>query len=270
LFCTIAFGGVAAIAMAASASALTIRRDAKGTLAPVAVVASGFKPGAQVYAEQCNGVAPTTPLWSPTIDCDLGTSPSPVTADAQGRAVFSLTDPNHFFRPVDGESPSRLFNCVGPGEKAPADQLKTFPNCQVRVSTNNATVTLDQVFIPMAIPPPGTHAPSAASMLPRANAATHGHAATAPRAAAQPARSGSAASAPTSGAQPIHAQPIQTSCSPDCPAPASSHGAGVIAFTDSGVALGYGMFTVGLVIVIIAVMMASRRRPTAVPPPPKG
>ncbi len=113
------------------------------------VVATGFVPGSHVYVEQCDGVPPTAIGWDPTLDCDLGSAPPPATADETGTATFAG---KIAFEPFVGESPQAIFNCVAPGQRAPANNLKTFTNCKLRVSSNNASVTSDQVFRTLVLP----------------------------------------------------------------------------------------------------------------------
>src|SRR5262245_33790297 len=76
------------------------------------VTASGFSAGSLVYVEQCDGRAPTSENWRPTINCDAGTSPAPAIVDDDGVATFPSDDRNHAFHPFVGESPQQLFNCV--------------------------------------------------------------------------------------------------------------------------------------------------------------
>src|SRR5215831_12103918 len=56
--------------------------------APMTVVATGFRPGQNVFIEQCDGTAPTAQGWDPTLNCDNGASPPPAIADDSGRAEF--------------------------------------------------------------------------------------------------------------------------------------------------------------------------------------
>jgi large repetitive protein len=123
---------------------------------PVAftITATGFTPTAQVFAEQCDGTSPATVGWQPTSNCDLGTSPAPVTADSSGNVTFLASDINHAFVPFKGESPQGLFNCLSAHEADPNDGLPSFTNCQLRVSTNNTAVTSDQSFLTMILPEP--------------------------------------------------------------------------------------------------------------------
>ena len=120
--------------------------DAQGKPLPVTIVAKGFPPQTQIFVEQCNARKPSDPGWSPGIDCDDGGAPAPAISDAQGTARFPAGDRNHSFLPVMGTSPSNLFNCIAPDAAQPNNDLNTFTTCQIRVSTNNATATDDQVF----------------------------------------------------------------------------------------------------------------------------
>lgn len=120
--------------------------DANGAALPVTIVASGFRPGSQVFVEECDGRAPDDPTWSPTLDCDNGNAPAPAIADANGTARFSKDDRNRTFVPIVGASPGRLFNCVAPNGTPPANELTSYKKCQIRVSSNNVQATADQVF----------------------------------------------------------------------------------------------------------------------------
>jgi len=123
--------------------------DAHGKPVSFTIVAAGYPVGHQVFVEQCNGLAPSAPNWSPNLDCDVGGAPAPVIVDAHGVARFPAGDPNHGFQPVLGQSPSSLFNCVTSGGTAPSNGLTSYRTCQVRVSTNNTQPTSDQVFLSM-------------------------------------------------------------------------------------------------------------------------
>ncbi len=133
------------------------------SLLPVDVSVSGYTNGQQVYIEQCDGVSPSAPGWSPTTDCDNGTSPSAGIvgsgSNASGTYTFKASDINHAFTPFEGESPSGQFNCLYPGETAPADGLPSYTNCQIRVSSNNGAVTSDQAFLTIQLPPPVASTP---------------------------------------------------------------------------------------------------------------
>jgi hypothetical protein len=126
--------------------------DAAGNPRPFTVQASGFAPDTNVFIEQCDGAAPSTPGWDPTINCDLGSSPAPVTSDSAGNVVFSASDVNHRFTAFKGESPQGLFNCLAPGQAAPSNGLPNFGSCQVRISSNNTGPTSDQVFFTLRLP----------------------------------------------------------------------------------------------------------------------
>jgi hypothetical protein len=130
---------------------VAIAADAKGKPVATKIVASGFQPNAQVYVEQCDGTAPTTPQWSPTANCDLGSSPAPATADNNGTVTF---DGKKMFQAFVGESPQQLFNCMRPGEAEPKNGLPTFGDCQLRVSTNNSSATTDQVIVAIVLGAP--------------------------------------------------------------------------------------------------------------------
>lgn len=134
--------------------------NAAGQPQPFTVSASGYASGDQVFIEQCDGVATTTPGWDPTTNCDLGSSPAAATASATGIVTFSTTDPNHVFRPFKGISPQGLFNCLGPTDPVLNNGLENFRNCKLRVSTNNSTGTSDQVFLNLQLPNSVASAPT--------------------------------------------------------------------------------------------------------------
>lgn len=127
-----------------------------GLTQAIGVRASGFQAGQLVFVEQCDGTSPSAQGWDPTIDCDLGSSPSPRAADSNGNVYFDPTDPNFAFRMTSGPSPQGLFNCLGPTEASPANGLPDFANCQIRVSSSNQTTTTDQVFFTNVVMPDPT------------------------------------------------------------------------------------------------------------------
>jgi len=153
-FAALGAGGAGAateVVEPASPRPYVVPTDAQGQPQPFTIVVKGFKPGTDVYVEQCDGKAITAPHWNVTVDCDNGSSPASAIADAQGVARFDASDPNRDFVYVLGESPSRLFNCLGPHTAKPNDGLPTYSSCQVRVSTNNSQVTDDQLFFPIVV-----------------------------------------------------------------------------------------------------------------------
>jgi hypothetical protein len=195
---TIVGGGLVAMATPAMAvttesTAYSVPLDAYGNANDAAtdVSGSGFTPGAQVYAQICNGDDPssTSPVFDPDLDCDTNTQPSAVTADSSGTASFPGSNINTqigFFR---GVSPGTKFNCLAPGDN-PESTMATVPNapasngtesvptidpnvasfgqtgsspCQVRFTTSpDATsVQSGDVFLPLSIPQDGTEAPGA-------------------------------------------------------------------------------------------------------------
>ena len=66
---------------------LNVLGNAIGQPVPVRISGSGFTPGTLIYAEQCDGTDPTGVGWSPTSNCDLGSSPSPSIADGNGKVT---------------------------------------------------------------------------------------------------------------------------------------------------------------------------------------
>jgi hypothetical protein len=127
---------------------------------PVAFTVSGtgFPADTDVYVEQCDGVAPTTTGWDPTVNCDLGSSPAPAHSNASGAVTFPSTDPNFRFTPFKNASPQFQFNCLSPTDPSPNNSLPDFRNCKIRLSTSNQFPTADQVFLNIQLP----NAPAAA------------------------------------------------------------------------------------------------------------
>jgi hypothetical protein len=154
----IGFGAVVVSAGASpapqTATNLNITGNAIGQPLPVRIAASGFTPGSLVFVEQCDGTDPTGVGWSPTSNCDLGSSSSPSIADDSGKVVLSATDSNHAFTAFKGESPQSLFNCLSPNQPTlnASNGLIDYRNCQVRISSNNTAVTSDQVFYDITLP----------------------------------------------------------------------------------------------------------------------
>jgi hypothetical protein len=131
--------------------------DAAGNPQSFPVSANGFTSGDQVKIEQCDGTNPnTTPNWSPTVHCDLGSSPSISTADGTGTVSFPTRpgDLNTTFTPFKGESPQGFFNCLSPNEPLlnPVDGLPDFRNCQVRVAKSLTTVNTNDQFFTITLP----------------------------------------------------------------------------------------------------------------------
>lgn len=131
-----------------SANPVVVQPAAGGKLQPFTIRVSGFQPGEQVYIEQCDGVAITDPHWTPTVDCDIGTSPAPVFTPSSGIVVFGKDDLNHRLVPFRGSSPQGEFSCFG------ATAQKGNPNfgtCKIRISTNNTQPTKDQLFLELVL-----------------------------------------------------------------------------------------------------------------------
>jgi len=126
-----------------------VHLDTTGKPIAFTVVASGFAPNANVFIVQCDGRAPSEPNWEPGRDCDPGTAPGAVSADAHGIARFDAANPNQKVLLTVGQSPEGIFNCTSPGTKPPSNGLRNFTTCQLRVSTNNTQATTDQVFLPI-------------------------------------------------------------------------------------------------------------------------
>ncbi len=219
----------------------------------VTVVAGGFPVRALVYVEQCDGVAPSVPQWSPTAHCDLGTSPAPAIVDDRGLATFSSTDANRAFRPFVGESPQSLFNCLAPGQAAPKNGLASYTDCTLRVSTNNAAVTADQTFRALAFAQvPGSATTPTSSSRPSEPTAVTG------AAAATRHREKTAAATSRSKTAPVKENRVATSRGVAVVASPPRAKVGLLSWSDARLALGYTLVLVGLL--AAALTIALRRR----------
>jgi hypothetical protein len=150
----------AAVVVEPKASPYVVTPVAGGKLAPIEIKVSGFKSGQNVYVEQCDGLEITDPHWNPAIDCDTGTSPAAVFVPPSGIAVFGSNDPNHRFTPVRGQSPQGNFACF---VTESAVGVPHFDRCKVRISTNNAQPTKDQVFFEIALTAPKSSSSSSST-----------------------------------------------------------------------------------------------------------
>ena len=219
-----------------------VQAEASGRMAPFTVVAAGFPPDTRVYVEQCDGLSPDTPQWSPTLDCDLGSSPAGKLTDGNGSVSFPAGDLNYSFRPFRGPSPEGLFNCLGPQQVSPRNGGYDSRNCSVRVSTNNSSATDDQVFFSLSLPnPTGAQAnppPAGGSSNPAGSGNT----------AASPSSASGSGSAPSGSLASGHTDPST--------ATASHHG-GLLAFTGAHAAL---LVAIGLECVAVGIALAGRRR----------
>jgi hypothetical protein len=275
----LAFGTACAIVARAGASTITVPTGTPhvDANAPLAVVVTGFRPGQNVYIEQCDGVSPTAPHWSSTLDCDNGTSPPAVIADAQGTATFAIDDVSRAFRPFEGESPSTLFNCLSPGSRALNNQLPTFTNCKVRVSSNNASATGDQVFLPIVLTGRSVSRSSGGSPSPP----TTVRRASLPTSVRRPSETTLPKAAAIAGAKDAkgttNGSPATSSGNRAAAAPAtgtraanagskSRTGAGLATLSDPGVRVGYLLLVIGLVIAFVPLIVRRRRNVTRAKP----
>lgn len=190
--------GLFAAAMPASAASSfvtpsdnphTIPVDNNYNALPFDVTVTGYASQTSVFIEICNGVPSTNPGWSPGIDCDISTSPSPVKASTSGTASFPASNINTQIGDFNGVGPSDNMNCLsdneiqafgdatpagapgewnlGPNDTQTAQGQPVDPsqpawdNCQLRASSNNSAVTTDQVFITLTIPSTFPYTPEA-------------------------------------------------------------------------------------------------------------
>lgn len=143
---------LAATTITSPGSPYAVTADGSGTLQPFTIKVAGFKPNVSVYIEQCSGQPATAAKWTPTLACDVQSSPAAAITDGSGVATFAASDPNHAFHPFSGASPQNLFSCTASGAKAPEKDVPNYDNCQVRVATTNVAATDDQVFLTMTLP----------------------------------------------------------------------------------------------------------------------
>jgi hypothetical protein len=149
--------------MEPSSQPVKITYDAQGKPVPFTVKVGGFKPNDLVAIEQCDGLSPQDPNWGVTLDCDTATAPAQRNADANGVVTFPANDVNFGFQPIRGTSPQKFFNCLGPGDADPHNDLHSYTTCNVRVATSFLKRTTDEVFIPMQFSAANRPAPSASS-----------------------------------------------------------------------------------------------------------
>jgi hypothetical protein len=223
-----------------------VAADSKGNPAPFVVVAGGFPAGANIYAEQCDGNPPTTPQWSPTINCDLGSAPPPAIADANGVATF---DGQSMFQPVAGASPQHLFNCVASGTTPPKNHLKTYTNCQLRVSSNNSTSTPDQSFLVLVLPGPNAPRQPATTTSTVKAPGTDSSSTTVPKGKGAAAAGAKGSKSPKGN---VAAHPKEGASDPGAPlvhiAAPSSASSSDHSLTSSGAVVGYALILGGLLL----------------------
>jgi len=256
-----------AVALSSAAAAVTIV-EPRGTPtvtanAPITVVASGFAAGRPVFIEQCDGITPSTPNWSPTLNCDPGASPPPIIADAQGSATFPASNPNRAFRPFEGESPQSMFNCMSRQRRAPNNSLPSFTNCQVRVSTNNSAATADQAFFPIVLS--GQSVPLSTPSSTAAPTTTVAKGAKRSSTTSTTAASGSTRKAASTGkSKPpttrAHGRDAKTGPVSAETVTVTAGGAGVGAVSNPGVGVGY-LLVAGGVLLAVGTTPFRRRRP---------
>ena len=127
-----------------SAVPFVVPGDSAGNPTASTVTASGFTPGAQVFVEQCDGVDPSTFGWSPTADCDLGTSPSPATAEQYGHGDVRVDQRELRVHAVQGSEPAVVVQLlVGerPGAQQRVAQLPQLHSCGSRPTTPRPPTT---------------------------------------------------------------------------------------------------------------------------------
>jgi len=121
------------------------------------VQVTGFPAKTLVVPLQCDGNAPTTPGYDPTIDCDQVTEQAQVETDSSGDATFPAYDPQSGFYPFDGISPQELFTCLAPGQATPPDAPGMVSSvCQLKVTTNDTSINTSDIYMQMVLPSPGT------------------------------------------------------------------------------------------------------------------
>ena len=136
-----------------SSNPFAVPGDADGNPQSFSVVASPYAEGVSIVSvEQCDGVSPSTPGWSPITNCDSATAPAAVDVGANGVATFPANNPNFGFFPFKGASPQNLFNCLAPGDPSPNNGKPDFTNCQVARPSSLFSATGDQAFRTLTLP----------------------------------------------------------------------------------------------------------------------
>jgi hypothetical protein len=136
-----------------------------GAPEPFTVVGSGWTPNRLVYILVCDGVSPASRDWLPDGDCDTATEPAGVKANAKGMVTFPASNSNFDLTLFRGASPQGLFNCLSPHQADPRNGLRSFRNCQIRMTENDSLTATTDAFLPIVVPdaPPGATAPGAAT-----------------------------------------------------------------------------------------------------------
>lgn len=147
-WCSAAAAGAGTIA-SPHGNPYVVATDAHGVPIPFTIRVSGFTPRSIVYVEQCDARPTSAANWSPTRDCDIGTSPAGAITDAKGNATFEANDRNHAFHPFAGSGPETLFNCLSPKAASPNNGVTDYRQCQIRVASTNNQSTADQAFLPI-------------------------------------------------------------------------------------------------------------------------
>jgi hypothetical protein len=156
---------------------VAVQGDGSGRPLTFDISGDNFPVNASIFAEICDGTpdSTTVPAWSPTTNCDLGSSGAPISTDGTGHFDILASDSSHHVRVFNGPSPQGLFDCVAPSDPAANtpgftngittddNGLPIWTNCQLRVSTNNENFTADQALATLILP---TAPPSPVEVVP--------------------------------------------------------------------------------------------------------
>jgi hypothetical protein len=88
--------------------------------AAIDITGAGFSPGSFVYAQLCDGLAPSSPNWTAQADC--GPATAAVKVEANGKAAFPGSDPSFAIKIWHGDNANdntlgeQQFNCLAPND----------------------------------------------------------------------------------------------------------------------------------------------------------
>jgi hypothetical protein len=145
-----------------STNPYTVPVDGAGNPVSFDVASVGWTPGEHVYEIICDGESPSTPGWTPTLDCDDATANGVAVADVNGDVTFPASSSALQVLPFRGVSPSGMFYCLAPADNPSATLTVTgndpinphapsYTDCQLRLASSNLSVTSDQVFVTLTL-----------------------------------------------------------------------------------------------------------------------
>ncbi len=145
------------------------RQDVKTTNFPIGLV----------FIEACDGKSPAARGYDAALDCDNTTAPAPVSSTGPTFVEnFTTANADRAAMAFRGAGGSGTYNCLAPEDVKPGTGPKadgsvtpigpmtkngnvidlsvpSWSNCQIRVSSNNASNTQDQAYITYVLPNTG-------------------------------------------------------------------------------------------------------------------